>query len=84
MRYLFGFLCVCALSLVPLVGCGETEEGGGSGGTAGVGGAGGEGGTTCFQNDECIGSLICCHVGSPFTLGTCETRAACDELQGGA
>jgi hypothetical protein len=26
MRYLFGFLCVCALGVVPLVGCGETEE----------------------------------------------------------
>ena len=24
MRYLFGFLCVCALGVVPLVGCGET------------------------------------------------------------
>jgi len=23
MRYLFGFLCVCALGLMPLVGCGE-------------------------------------------------------------
>jgi hypothetical protein len=26
MRYLFGFLCVCALGVMPLVGCGETEE----------------------------------------------------------
>ena len=24
MRYLFGFLCVCALGLMPLIGCGET------------------------------------------------------------
>ena len=41
------------------------------------------GSLTCFQDDECTGSLICCHVGSPFTPGTCETQAACDELQGG-
>ena len=26
MRYLFGFLCVCALGVMPMVGCGETEE----------------------------------------------------------
>jgi hypothetical protein len=26
MRYLFGFLCVCALGLVPLVGCGEAAK----------------------------------------------------------
>jgi len=44
--------------------------------------AGGEG-TTCFQNDECDGMLICCHVGSPFIQGTCETQAFCDALQGG-
>ena len=40
-------------------------------------------GTTCFQDDECNGLLICCHVGSPFTQGTCETQADCDDLQGG-
>jgi hypothetical protein len=43
---------------------------------------GGEG-TTCFHDDECNGSLICCHVGSPFTQGSCETEEACAELQGG-
>jgi predicted outer membrane repeat protein len=37
---------------------------------------------TCFQDDEC-GPLICCHLGSPFEPGTCETQAVCDELQGG-
>jgi hypothetical protein len=41
MRYLFGFLCVCALGLMPLVGCSETAGDGGSGGTAGDGGSGG-------------------------------------------
>ena len=28
MRYLFGFMCVCALGVVPLVGCGEDAEAG--------------------------------------------------------
>ncbi|MGB5697240.1 MAG: choice-of-anchor Q domain-containing protein, partial [Polyangiales bacterium] len=32
--------CVCALCVVPLVGCGETAGTGGSGGSAGTGGAG--------------------------------------------
>ena len=34
MRYLFGFLCVCALGVMPLVGCSETAgDGGGCGGS---------------------------------------------------
>jgi len=41
MRYLFGFLCVCALGVLPLVGCSETSGDGGSGGSAGSGGIGG-------------------------------------------
>jgi len=45
MRYLFGFLCACALGVVPLVGCSETAGDGGSGGTAGSGGVGGDGGS---------------------------------------
>lgn len=46
MRYLFGFLCVFALCVVPLVGCAETQGGGegGSGGSAGTGGMAGNGG----------------------------------------
>jgi len=36
MRCLFGFLCVCALSAMPLVGCDDAEGGGGSGGTGGM------------------------------------------------
>ena len=44
----------------------------------------GDTGTTCFQTNECNGLLICCHVGSPFTQGSCETQEVCDELQGGA
>jgi hypothetical protein len=41
MRYFFGFLCVCALGVVPMVGCSETAGTGGTGG-GGVGGAEGE------------------------------------------
>ena len=36
----------------------------------------------CFQDDECS-PLVCCHLGSPFEPGTCETQLVCDELQGG-
>lgn len=44
MRHLFEFLCVCALGLMPLVGC-ETADEGGSGGTGGDGGSAGDGGS---------------------------------------
>ncbi len=44
-RYLFGFICVLALGVMPLVGCSETSGEGGSGGSAGTGGTGGSGGT---------------------------------------
>ncbi len=36
MRCLFGFLCVCALGVMPLVGCSETAGDGGSGGEGDV------------------------------------------------
>ena len=39
MRCLCGFLCVCAMGLVPIVGCGENGGVGGSGGSAGTGGS---------------------------------------------
>ncbi len=45
MRNLFGFLCVCALSVVSIAGCTDDGGEGGSGGTAGTGGAAGTGGT---------------------------------------
>ena len=38
MRYLVGFVCLCALGVVPLLGCSETSGDGGSGGSAGTGG----------------------------------------------
>jgi polyhydroxybutyrate depolymerase len=52
MRYLFGFMCVLALGVMPLVGCSETSGEGGSGGTAGSGGAGGTGGVAANTGCE--------------------------------
>ncbi len=43
----------------------------------------GDVGTTCFQNDECNSGLICCHLGSPFTQGSCQTEEACIDMGGG-
>jgi hypothetical protein len=42
MRYLVGFLCVCAMSVAPLVGCSETAGDGGTGGDGGAGGSMGQ------------------------------------------
>ena len=52
MRYLFGFICVCALGVVPLVGCGNDATG--DGGTAGMGGAGGTGGNVTEAIEEML------------------------------
>jgi len=52
MRYLLGFLCVCALGVMPVVGCSETAGDGGSGGAGGVGGQGGDGPGTLLSAEE--------------------------------
>lgn len=46
MRYFYGFICVCALSMMPLLGCSgdEGEVGAGSAGAAGTGGSAGASG----------------------------------------
>ena len=44
MWYLFEFICVLALGVMPLAGCSDDEGVGGSGGSAGTGGVGGSGG----------------------------------------
>ncbi|MDH3201236.1 MAG: hypothetical protein OEM15_10130 [Myxococcales bacterium] len=67
-----GFPWICLLLFVGLSFAGSSLVGC-------VGGIG----TTCFQTDECDGELICCHVGSQFTQGTCETQPVCDELRQG-
>ncbi|MGB5416986.1 MAG: hypothetical protein WBN01_20300, partial [Polyangiales bacterium] len=54
MRYAFGFLCVCALGLMPLVGCTDDGGDGGSGGTAGTGGDGGTAGEYSWGAPERI------------------------------
>ena len=54
MRYLFGFMCVLALGVMPLVGCGENGGEGGTGGTAGMGGTGGTGGSATEAIEEML------------------------------
>jgi hypothetical protein len=89
MRYLFGFLCVCALGVVPLVGCSETTGDGGSGGMGGDGGSGGSGGDGGTGGTGAVGggggtggmpeceSARDCDDGIECTLDTC-TEGKCD------
>ena len=75
MRYLFGFLCVCALGLMPLVGCSETAGTGGSGG--GVGGDGGTGGMAeCQDPEDCDDREEC--TTDDCSEGTCEYTPVAD------
>ena len=71
MRYLFGFLCVCALGVVPLVGCSETTGDGGTGGVGGMAGSGGTGGDNLPRFDplEGIGTVELVANGFEFTEG---------------
>jgi len=68
MRYLFGLLCVCALGMMPLVGCSETAGTGGSGGSGGVGGDGGTGGAGGGDVSSCVDveNFTPCRVGDIF------------------
>jgi hypothetical protein len=63
MRYLFRFLCVCALGVMPLVGCGDTTGTGGQGGMAGINGGSGNGGGPSLCDDldlyDCIDQPSC-------------------------
>ena len=52
MRYLFEFICVLALGVMPLAGCSDDEGVGGSGGSAGTGGSGGAGGMAGTRGSE--------------------------------
>jgi len=63
MRYLFGFLCVCALGVVPLVGCSET---------AGEGGSGGTGGAPCVGDTDCDDGSECTEDACDSATGACE------------
>lgn len=59
MRYFVGCLCVCALGMVPLLGCSETAGNGGSGGTAGNGGSGGTRGCADWAGEWTLSSVSC-------------------------
>jgi len=77
MRYLFGFVCVCALGFLPVVGCGDNNGGGGSGGSGGTAGTGGNG-VACHDNvcpcSEAGIRAAIAEGGGPFTF-------ACDGPQ---
>ncbi len=79
MRYVFGLLCVCALGVMPSVGCSETTGTGGSGGNGGVGGsggggAGGDGGTGGVAGSGGTGGD-----GGTGGMPRCESVEDCDD-----
>ena len=80
MRYLFGFMCVLTLGVMPLVGCSETTGDGGNGGTAGSGGMGGDGGTggmaECQSPEDCDDDNEC--TDDTCSAGICEFIAVPD------
>ena len=78
-RLVLHWVCVCALGVVPLVGCSETTGDGGSGGAAGNGGSGGTGGAPeCQGNEDCDDGNECTDdVCNPAT-GTCDYPAVGD------
>ena len=90
MRYLFGFVCVCALGVMPLVGCSETAGDGGNGGSAGSGGTagdGGSGGTVAAGCDlglcegvDCNDEDFCTDDVCSGADGTCRYVARCDDF----
>ncbi|MBW2380638.1 MAG: right-handed parallel beta-helix repeat-containing protein [Deltaproteobacteria bacterium] len=93
MRCLFGFLCVCALGAVPLVGCSETGGDGGSGGAAGTGGDGGAGGSggsagsgesACNRElcggIDCDDASLCTKDVCSVADGACSYVAVCDDF----
>ena len=77
MRYLFGFMCVCALTVMPLVGCSETTGDGGSGGEAGNGGSGGM--PECQSPEDCNDGNACTE--NLCTAGVCECGPVEDGTQ---
>ena len=85
MRYLFGFLCVCALGVMPLVGCSEGGEGGsgGTGGEGGSGGTAGDGGSGGTAGDGGSGGTVAagCDLGLCASIGgvDCDDGDPCTE-----
>lgn len=81
MRCLFGFLCVCALGVVPAVGCSETTGDGGSGGSAGSGGVGGDGGAGGIGGGGGTGGADLCESVECDDLNEC-TDDTCNPING--
>jgi hypothetical protein len=91
MRYLFGLLCVCALAMMPVVGCDDAAGDGGtagSGGTAGDGGNGGEGGGGGTVVTNCTGAGDGTECASGDVSGFCFHSACylsdCDGVEDGS
>jgi len=77
MRYSFWFLCVCALGVMPVAGCGEN---GGTGGSAGSGGTGGTGGSPAVCGDGTVeGTEACDDMGESATCDDDCTLAECGD-----
>jgi parallel beta-helix repeat protein len=80
MRYVFGFLCVCALGVMPLVGCSETTGDGGSGGDAGSGGTAGDGGSGGMAgNGGAAGTGGMAGSGGTGGMPECQSPEDCDD-----
>ncbi len=70
MRYLFGFMCVCALAIA---GCGD--DGGGPGGVGG-GGTGGDGGSAGSGSSGGVDGICDSSLGSPTLAAVCPCSEA--------
>ena len=84
MRYSFGFLCVCVLGAMPLLGCSDTTGDGGSAGSAGSGGTAGDGGTggsvvAVCGNGSVEGAEACDDMGESATCNDDCTLASCGD-----
>ena len=84
-RSVLSWVCVFALGVVPLVGCGETAGTGGSGGSPGSGGAGGTGGTdgiACLSRicTGCDDANHCTRDACNPADGSCSHVGVCDDF----
>jgi len=80
MRYSFQFLCVCALGVMPLVGCSESGGDGGSAGSGGAAGIGGTGGPAAVCGDGSVeGTEACDDMGESATCDDDCTLAECGD-----
>jgi hypothetical protein len=73
MRYLFGFLCVCALGVMPLAGCSEVTGDGGTGGDGGTRGM-----PECQSPEDCEDDNEC--TDDTCLAGVCEFMGVDDAM----